>query len=279
MMRILAIETSDQSGSVAALEADRTVDCRDLDSAVRSAVSLAPAIADLLKDVRWQPRDVQLVAVATGPGSFTGLRVGVTTAKMFAYATRAEVLGVNTLEAIAWQAPAEHRPVVDGDGRSARPIIRRTLSQAIRPACGNGREKPHCGTTTPGWRNWPQPTEPVAVSGPGLLKLSEPHSEGRDHRRIALCGYPKQTRLANSPGDTIKPAAVKNSAALVPRLFPPQRRRRKARERAVLAPGSAQGLHCSVREKKAADRCTRSAAKRFGTCAGVLQQYLVNYTN
>ena len=54
-----------------------------------------------MRQVGWQPADVQLVAVSIGPGSFTGLRVGVTAAKVFAYAVGAEALGVNTLEAIA----------------------------------------------------------------------------------------------------------------------------------------------------------------------------------
>jgi tRNA threonylcarbamoyladenosine biosynthesis protein TsaB len=54
---------------------------------------------------------VQLVAVTTGPGSFTGLRLGVTTAKTLAYAAGCEVLGVNTLETIASQAPLECSPL------------------------------------------------------------------------------------------------------------------------------------------------------------------------
>jgi tRNA threonylcarbamoyladenosine biosynthesis protein TsaB len=105
-MRILAIETTDLAGSVAALDADSLMAAHDLDPQWRSAQSLAPGIVALLQSVGWQPKDVQLVAVATGPGSFTGLRVGVTTAKLFAYAAGAAVLGVNTLEAIAAQAPA-----------------------------------------------------------------------------------------------------------------------------------------------------------------------------
>jgi tRNA threonylcarbamoyladenosine biosynthesis protein TsaB len=108
-MHILALETSDLSGSVAALIDGHVVACRDLDSTTRSAQSLAPAISELLAEIGWRPSDVLLVAVGVGPGSFTGLRVGVTTAKMFAYAVGAEVLGVNTLEVIAWQAPAEIR--------------------------------------------------------------------------------------------------------------------------------------------------------------------------
>ncbi len=104
-MRILAIETTDQTGSIAALDDDRVLVGRDLNSSVRSAVSLAPSIAEVLDEAAWRARDVELVAVATGPGSFTGLRVGVTTAKMFAYAVSSQVLGVNTLEIIAHQAP------------------------------------------------------------------------------------------------------------------------------------------------------------------------------
>jgi tRNA threonylcarbamoyladenosine biosynthesis protein TsaB len=64
-------------------------------------------LAATLAAAGWRPPDVQLVAVTQGPGSFTGLRVGAATAKTFAYATGAEILGVNTLEAIAAQAPVE----------------------------------------------------------------------------------------------------------------------------------------------------------------------------
>jgi tRNA threonylcarbamoyladenosine biosynthesis protein TsaB len=52
-----------------------------------------------------------LVAVPTGPGSFTGLRIGVTMAKTFAYAVGAQVMGVNTLEVIASQAPPGIAPL------------------------------------------------------------------------------------------------------------------------------------------------------------------------
>ena len=73
----------------------------------RSAQSLAPAIGDLLDEVGWKPADVDLVAVSRGPGSFTGLRVGIATAKAFAYAVGAEILGVDTLETIAAGMPPD----------------------------------------------------------------------------------------------------------------------------------------------------------------------------
>lgn len=104
-LRILAIETTGLAGSVAGLAGDRVLAARDLAAGRRSAQSLAPTIAQLWREVGWRAADVQLVAVTVGPGSFTGLRVGVTTAKTLAYATGAAVLGIDTLEAIAAQTP------------------------------------------------------------------------------------------------------------------------------------------------------------------------------
>jgi tRNA threonylcarbamoyladenosine biosynthesis protein TsaB len=112
-MRILALETTDRIGSVAATADDNPLAELMLDHTQRSAQSLLPAIDSLLKQVGWRPTDVQLVAVSIGPGSFTGLRVGVTAAKVFAYAVGAEVLGVNTLEAIAANcADTQHNEVL-----------------------------------------------------------------------------------------------------------------------------------------------------------------------
>lgn len=105
MTKILAIETSDAVASVAAAEDVRILRELELPSDGRSAQTLSPAMSDLLRQVGWRPNDVELVAVSIGPGSFTGLRVGVTAAKVFAYATGADVIGVNTLEALAAAAP------------------------------------------------------------------------------------------------------------------------------------------------------------------------------
>src|SRR5690242_11366028 len=81
----------------------------ELNPSLRSASSLAPAMKELLARAEWRPTDVQLTAVTVGPGSFTGLRIGVTTAKTFAYAVGSAVVGVNTLEAVARRAAAETR--------------------------------------------------------------------------------------------------------------------------------------------------------------------------
>lgn len=106
-MRILALETSGVAGSVAALQGESLLAQRQLAADDRSARTLAPQCQTLLALVGWRPADVQLVAVTAGPGSFTGLRVGVTMAKTWAYAVGADLVGVDTLEVIAEQAPAD----------------------------------------------------------------------------------------------------------------------------------------------------------------------------
>jgi tRNA threonylcarbamoyladenosine biosynthesis protein TsaB len=105
--RILALETSGMSGSVAALAGSTLLGELALNPDQRSARSLAPGIRDLLVQVGWRARDIELVAVTIGPGSFTGLRIGVTTAKTFAYAVGANAIGLNTLEVIATQVPGD----------------------------------------------------------------------------------------------------------------------------------------------------------------------------
>jgi len=106
-MKILALETTEMTGSVAAMLDDNMLAELELSRRQRSAQSLAPGMRDILDQVGWRADEVDLVAVTIGPGSFTGLRVGVTAAKMFAYATGADILGVGALESIALAAPRD----------------------------------------------------------------------------------------------------------------------------------------------------------------------------
>jgi tRNA threonylcarbamoyladenosine biosynthesis protein TsaB len=106
-MRILALETTEPLGTVAAMDGSNLLAELTLEQGLRSAQSLSPGLLAMLKQVGWQPNDVELIAVTSGPGSFTGLRVGVTTAKVFAYAVGAKIMGINTLEAVAAAVPRE----------------------------------------------------------------------------------------------------------------------------------------------------------------------------
>ncbi len=104
IVRILALETAIQPGSIALLERAQPVARCDLAKDSRTTRSLMPAIQSQLAILGWKVTDLELVAVSQGPGSFTGLRVGVTVAKTLAYAIGAEVMGIDTLAVIARQA-------------------------------------------------------------------------------------------------------------------------------------------------------------------------------
>ncbi|MCL4206051.1 MAG: tRNA (adenosine(37)-N6)-threonylcarbamoyltransferase complex dimerization subunit type 1 TsaB [Pirellulaceae bacterium] len=106
-MRILAIETSTRDSSIAAFDNDLLLGQTEFGSDQRTTQAFAPAIAKQLEVVGWRPSDVQLIVVSQGPGSFTGLRVGITAAKTLAYATGASVLGVDTLQVCAAQAAGD----------------------------------------------------------------------------------------------------------------------------------------------------------------------------
>jgi tRNA threonylcarbamoyladenosine biosynthesis protein TsaB len=103
----LALETSSKYGSIALFRDDQLVEEQTLPRTDGTAKTLAPALHELLARHAVSPRSLDLIAVTNGPGSFTGLRIGIVTAKILAYASKAQVIGVNTLHAIALQAPDE----------------------------------------------------------------------------------------------------------------------------------------------------------------------------
>ena len=78
-----------------------------LDESRRHARDLAPAVRDLLAEQGWPARSLEAVIVSRGPGSYTGLRVGIMSAKTLAYATGCALLAVDTFAVIARQAPPE----------------------------------------------------------------------------------------------------------------------------------------------------------------------------
>jgi tRNA threonylcarbamoyladenosine biosynthesis protein TsaB len=127
---LLALETSGRSGSIALAKSIESLDglresigsewslpgrclrnlterleilSLDLDPTWGSAKTLAPAIQKLLAQDGLAPKDLHAIAVVQGPGSFTGLRVGIATAKVMAYALQIPILAIDTLEVIAQQ--------------------------------------------------------------------------------------------------------------------------------------------------------------------------------
>src|SRR5438309_1825223 len=105
--RLLILETSGKVGSVAIAEGATLGDVRSLEEARRHARDLAPAVAELCAARGWKVRDLDVVIITLGPGSYTGLRVGIMSAKMLAYASGCVVLGLSTFAAIARQSPPD----------------------------------------------------------------------------------------------------------------------------------------------------------------------------
>jgi tRNA threonylcarbamoyladenosine biosynthesis protein TsaB len=115
----IGIETSGWSGSIALVERGALIGQRILDPAGRRhARTLVPEIEALLSESGRAVRALDAVAVSIGPGSFTGLRVGVVCAKTLAWAANAQIVAVDSFLAIAAQSPPDviHVDVV-GDGQ------------------------------------------------------------------------------------------------------------------------------------------------------------------
>lgn len=100
-MKRLAFDTSSQSLSVALTEDTTLLGKIDLNIKKNHSITLMPAIDFLMTHVGLLPTDLDSIAVAMGPGSYTGLRIAVTTAKTLASTLGIELIGVSSLAAIA----------------------------------------------------------------------------------------------------------------------------------------------------------------------------------
>ncbi|WP_438835652.1 tRNA (adenosine(37)-N6)-threonylcarbamoyltransferase complex dimerization subunit type 1 TsaB [Streptococcus pluranimalium] len=100
-MKVLAFDTSNQTLSVALLEDEHLQAETCLTVKKNHSISLMPVIDFLMQQVGWQPSDLERIAVAQGPGSYTGLRVAVATAKTLAYSLKIDLVGVSSLQALA----------------------------------------------------------------------------------------------------------------------------------------------------------------------------------
>ena len=105
-MLILAFESSARPASVALLRDGSLLSQYSQCSSLTHSRTLLPMAEDMLKNAELTIGDVDLFAVAHGPGSFTGVRIGVSTVKGLAWAANKPCVGVSTLEAMAWHGLA-----------------------------------------------------------------------------------------------------------------------------------------------------------------------------
>lgn len=100
---ILAIETATMIGSVAVFAGAELLGSIHIRRAQSHARLLTPMIKALLEDLEIKPKELAAVGVAKGPGSYTGLRVGVSTAKGMCMGLNIPLLSMGSLETLAWQ--------------------------------------------------------------------------------------------------------------------------------------------------------------------------------
>ncbi len=115
-MKILALESSALAASVAVCEDELLIAQNFQRTGLTHSTTLMPMVEDLLKNTGLTLGEMDLIAVAAGPGSFTGLRIGVSTAKGLAWAVDKPCAACSTLEAMAWQVVhlgGELCPVMD----------------------------------------------------------------------------------------------------------------------------------------------------------------------
>lgn len=115
-MKVLALDTSSNVATAAVMEDGKLLGESILNHKKTHSQKIMVMIEELLKDLELTVRDIDLFAAANGPGSFTGLRIGVATVKALAHSVNKPVAGVSTLAGLAYNMPyAEHIivPIMD----------------------------------------------------------------------------------------------------------------------------------------------------------------------
>ena len=170
-MRVLAVETSSLAGGVALLDDERLVAEYLLDVSVTHSERLMAAIDRVLIDARWTARELGGLAVAVGPGSFTGLRIAVSTVKGLGLALRLPIAAVPTLDAMAAALPWAALPVcpvLDARKGEVYASFYRWHGGAMR------REWEYLALSPAALAE--RLTEPVIVAGDGAPVIRSPHA-------------------------------------------------------------------------------------------------------
>lgn len=101
-MKILSIETASEMCSVAILEDNKILKEVNLENGNTHSQNLMPLISKILEETKLQLNDIDLFACDNGPGSFTGIRIGIATLKAFRDVTLKPVISVSSLKALAY---------------------------------------------------------------------------------------------------------------------------------------------------------------------------------
>ena len=200
-MITLGVDTSGKSLSVAIAE-DRAILAEyTLAIGYRHSLTFQPAVDELLKRCALTLRDVDLFAVATGPGSFTGIRIGLSSVKAMAYAVGAKAVGVSSLLALARSGGEGYSliaPMLDARGG-------RVFSTVVREGQAIIEEAPRpIDTWLAEASQLVGPHETILLVGDGVAVLQQRLSaQGQD-----LKDLPFSASIASPKSSFIRAAAV-----------------------------------------------------------------------
>ena len=213
---ILALETSQTAGSVALVQGEKLLAQIVLESEQKSAKALAPALERLLRETGCdervsvagsRPRDLLAIAVNRGPGSFTGLRIGVTTAKLLAWAWQLPLVAVTTGELLAAQVIWER-----GEQIQKLSLLEINNSEAVNSVVSSGVLK--ISTIVDAHRQQLFVADFTFDPASGTLcELTRPHLENIADRCAALANIPREQKTI-----LVGPALAKLKPKLEPLL-------------------------------------------------------------
>jgi tRNA threonylcarbamoyl adenosine modification protein YeaZ len=186
---LLAFDTATPLVTVALHDGDRVVAERLSDRPMKHGEQLAPLVEAVLADAGIVRQDLTAIAVGVGPGPFTGLRVGLVTARTLGHVLELPVYGVCTLDVLA--AEAVGTGTVSGDFLVATDARRKEVYLASYDAEGRRLEGP---VVT-------RPADvatgaPVVGAGPGLYPEAFPHAAGPDRPSAGWLGHVVTGELA-----------------------------------------------------------------------------------
>jgi tRNA threonylcarbamoyladenosine biosynthesis protein TsaB len=147
-MILLAVDTSTTSCSVALFNNDRLLAEAIYAAGKTHSRHLMAMIQGMLEGCRCEPGDIGGIAVTRGPGTFTGLRIGISTVKGLAEATRAPVVGISSLAALAFPFALHDGPVVAMIDARRGEIYYNGYQGAAEPAAGASVGAPETAAAT-----------------------------------------------------------------------------------------------------------------------------------
>ena len=126
-MKVVGIETSSLIGNIAVCDGITVVGKKTFGKNLNHGKEIVSSLESIFKKINWVPEDIDLIAVSIGPGSYTGLRIGVTCAKTLAYGLNKPVIGIPTLDVLVENINDDNAknicPVVDAKRKSVYACI------------------------------------------------------------------------------------------------------------------------------------------------------------